>query len=64
MSSLLVCAQPATGFPDVFVPVGSPALLMKKLAAVPRLTPVTPASQLEVRPEPEMVSSGVTALDV
>lgn len=64
MSSLLVCAQSATGFPDVFVPTDSPALLIKKLASVPRLTPVTPASRLEVRPAPEMVSSGIAALDI
>jgi|SRR5947209_65199 len=63
MSSLLVYTQPVTGLPDVFVPAESPTLLIKKLAAVPRLTPVTPASRLEVRPAPEMMSSGITALD-
>src|SRR5437868_5573702 len=63
MSSLLVCGQPATGLPDVFVSKESPALLIKKLASVPRLTPVTAASRLEVRPAPEMASSGIGALD-
>jgi hypothetical protein len=63
MSSLLVCAQPATGLPDVFVPKESPALLIKKLAAVPRLTPVTAASRLEVRPAPEMAPSGIAPFD-
>ncbi len=63
MSSLLVCAQPAAGLPGVFVREESPARLIQKLSAVPRLTPVTPASHLEVRPAPDTVSSGVAALD-
>jgi hypothetical protein len=63
MSSLLACLQPGAGLPDVFVPPESPALLIKKLAAVPRLTPVTSASRLEIRPEPQMVSSGIAAVD-
>ncbi len=63
MSSLLVCAQPATGLPGVFVPKESPALLIKKLSAVPRLTPVAPASRMEVRPAPDIASSVVAALD-
>ena len=63
MSSLLVCAQPAAGLPGVFVPKESPARLIQKLSAVPRLVPVTPASRLEVRPAPDTVSSGIAALD-
>ncbi len=63
MSSLLACAQPATGSPDVFITGESPALLLKKLAATPRLSPVTPASRLEVRPAPDMTPSGILTLD-
>ncbi len=60
MSSLLVCAQPATG-PD-FMPVDVSALL-RRLSAAPHLSPVGPASRLEVRPTPESVSSGIPQLD-
>jgi hypothetical protein len=37
--------------------------LARQLSALPKLTGVTPASRLEVRPAPEMVSSGVAAID-
>lgn len=40
-----------------------PALVLKNLAALPRLAGVTPASRLEVRPLPEMVSSGIREID-
>jgi recombination protein RecA len=40
-----------------------PALVLKRLAAMPKLTGVTPASRLEVRPAPEMVSSGIREID-
>jgi recA bacterial DNA recombination protein len=40
-----------------------PALVLKHLAALPRLAGVTPASRLEVRPLPEMVSSGIREID-
>src|SRR5271155_4229775 len=33
------------------------------LSAVPKLAGVTPASRLEVRPAPEMVSSGIREID-
>jgi recA bacterial DNA recombination protein len=61
MSSLLVCAQPATG--HAFVPRDAPALLLKCLATVPRLSRVTQASHLEVRPAPEQVSCGIAEID-
>ncbi|HKN32298.1 MAG TPA: hypothetical protein VJX16_03560 [Terriglobales bacterium] len=63
MSSLLVCAQPATGRPEAFLAREGPALLLKHLSAVPRLSRVTPASRLEVRPAPETVSSGIAEID-
>ena len=49
-------------------PLGRPFIfaaepLLKELGSVPKLAQVTPASRLEVRPAPEMVSSGIAALD-
>jgi len=41
----------------------SPALVFERLAAIPRPVTVRPASRLEVRSAPEMVSSGVRELD-
>src|ERR1700724_3661688 len=43
----------------VFAPKKEPALGLKRLAALPKLAGVTAASRLEVRPTPEMVSSGI-----
>src|SRR5437588_10005192 len=63
MSSLLVCAQPATGRPEAFRTTEKPALLLKRLSTVPHLSRVTPASRLEVRPAPETVSSGIAEID-
>jgi len=59
MSTSLVCAQSATGFPDVFVQKIGPAELLKNLSAAPHLSRVTAASRLDVRPSPEMASSGI-----
>ena len=49
-------------------PVGSarkeaPTVVLQRLSALPKLAGVTAASRLEVRPAPEMVSSGVPAMD-
>jgi recombination protein RecA len=63
MSSVLVCAQPATGYPEVFVPRIGAAELLKNLSFEPHLSPVTSASHLNVRPAPEMVSCGISDLD-
>jgi hypothetical protein len=41
----------------------APTLVLKRLAALPKLAAVTPASRLEVRPSPEMVSSGIRQID-
>ena len=47
----------------VFAPKKEPALVLKRLAALPNLAGVTAASRLEVRPTPEMVSSGIREID-
>ena len=46
-----------------FAPRKEPALVLKRLAAMPKLSSVTPASRLEVRSSPEMVSSGIREID-
>ena len=48
-----------------FIFVAEPALkkLGAVLSSVPKLAQITPASRLEMRPMPEMVSSGIRALD-
>jgi hypothetical protein len=38
-------------------------LILERLAAMPKLAGVTPASRLEVRASPQMVSSGIRELD-
>ena len=40
-----------------------PAQVLQHLAALPKLAGVTAASRLEVRPAPEMVSSGIPEID-
>src|SRR5215472_14556362 len=62
MSSWLVYAQPATGNPSHFVPLDAPALLQRLSAAV-QLSHVIPASRLEVRPAPSLVSTGIWQLE-
>src|SRR5882724_4038366 len=47
----------------VFAPKKEPALVLKRLAALPKLAGVTAASRLEMRPTPEMVSSGIREID-
>ncbi|MGZ4731656.1 MAG: hypothetical protein ACXVZH_05890 [Terriglobales bacterium] len=61
MSSPLFYA-PAGGA-VVFTTKKEPTLVLQRLAAVPKLAGVTAASRLEVRPTPEMVSSGIRELD-
>jgi hypothetical protein len=62
MSSLLVCAQPATGHPASFVPLSGPALL-ERLSSASHANWITPASRLQVRPAPELVSTGISQID-
>src|SRR6202050_5504286 len=63
MSSLPLVS---TAAPGRFVPVAASArsmLILERLAAMPKLAGVTPASRLEVRASPQMVSSGIRELD-
>ena len=63
MSSFPLFPTPAVRRPVASVALNSPALVFERLAALPKLAEVTPASRLTVRPAPEMVSSGVRELD-
>src|SRR6202142_2497560 len=49
----------------VFAPAPrkEPALVLQRLAALPKLAGVTAASRLEVRPTLEMISSGIREMD-
>jgi hypothetical protein len=47
----------------VFASKKEPALVLQRLAALPKLAGVTAASRLEVRPTPEMISSGIREID-
>ena len=62
-SSPLFCTEMALGRLPGFLPKSGPALVLERLSQMPRLVAVTPASQLEVRPAPEMVSIGIRDLD-
>src|SRR5579863_8162474 len=59
MSSVPLVSTAAVGR---FVGVAG-TLVFERLAAMPKLAGVTPASRLEVRPTPQMVSSGVREID-
>jgi recombination protein RecA len=61
MSSLVFSAP--SGGAVVFAAKKEPALVLQRLAALPKLRGVTAASRLEVRPAPEMVSSGIPEID-
>jgi hypothetical protein len=61
MSSPLFYAP--AGDAVVFAAKKEPALVLQRLAAVPKLAGVTAASRLEVRPSPEMVASGIREID-
>ena len=62
MSSLLVCAQPAAGHPASFVPLSGPALL-ERLSSTTHSNWITPTAWLEVRPAPQLVSTGISQID-
>jgi len=62
MSSLAFVAAPSGGA-VVFTSKKEPALVLQRLAALPKLASVTAASRLEVRLTPEMVSSGIREID-
>src|SRR5437660_10229022 len=63
MSASPVFSSAALGRPFIF-PAHSGAALLARLDAMPKLAAsITPASRLDVRPAPEMVSSGIRELD-
>jgi recA bacterial DNA recombination protein len=62
MFSPLFSPVPAGGA-VVFDSRKEPALVLERLTAFPKLAGVTAASRLEVRPTPEMVSSGIGEID-
>src|SRR5882724_8201872 len=61
MSSPLFSAR--AGCVVAFALKKEPALVLQRLAALPKLAGVTPASRLEVLASPEMVSSGIREID-
>jgi recombination protein RecA len=79
MSASQVFSSAATGRPFIFSPPSSPprstaekaanakkkktAEILAAVGAIPKLAAVVPASRLDVRPAPEMVSSGIPQLD-
>ena len=63
MASPLVCSQAALNHSMAFVPENRAALLLNRFSALPKFIGVTAASRLEVRPTPEMVSTGIHAID-
>jgi hypothetical protein len=60
MSSLQLVSTAVLGR---FVASAWPTGVLQRLSAMPKLAGVTPASRLEVRPAPPMVSSGVREID-
>ncbi len=62
MSASPVFSSAAVGRPFIF-PLRSSGALLAQLGAMPKLAAIAPASRLDVRPAPEMVSSGIRELD-
>jgi hypothetical protein len=63
MSSIPLFPTEAVRRPVASVASNSSARVFERLAALPKLAEVTPASRLTVRSTPEMVSSGVREVD-
>ena len=63
MFSGLVSSETASRRPMGSARKEAPTAVLQRLSTLPKLAGVTAASRLEVRPEPEMVSSGVPAMD-
>ena len=63
MASPLVSSQAALNHSIAFVPENRAALLLNRFSTLPKFIGVTAASRLEVRPTPEMVSTGIHAID-
>jgi recombination protein RecA len=67
MSASPVFSSAAMSRPFIFSPRSSPrstAEILARVDAIPKLAAVVPASRLDVRPAPEMVSSGIPQLDL
>ena len=64
MSSLPLVSNAAVGRPITIAAPDWSTLIFKHLSARPKLAGVTSASRLEVRPIPQMVSSGVREIDM
>jgi len=67
MSASPVFSSTAMSRPFIFSPRSSPrstAEILARVDAIPKLAAVVPASRLEVRSAPEMVSSGIPQLDL
>ena len=63
MSSVPLVSTAAVGRSVAVAVPAWPALVSKRLSAIPKLAGVAPASRLEVRPSPQMVPSGVREID-
>jgi len=63
MSSLPLFSAAAPSRPIVAASPARSTLAFQRVSAIPKLAGVTSASRLEVRPAPQMVSSGVRAID-
>jgi hypothetical protein len=63
MSSLPLVSPAALGHPVDVVASTWRTLVFERLSAMPKLSGVTPASRLDVRPAPQMVPSGVREID-
>jgi recA bacterial DNA recombination protein len=63
MSSFPLFPREAARHPVASVASNSSARIFDRLSALPKLNQVTPASQLTVRPAPEMAPSGVREID-
>jgi len=63
MSASLVFSSVARGRPFI-LSAKKTAELLAQVGAIPKLAAVVPASRLDVRPAPEMVSSGIPQLDL
>ncbi len=63
MSSLPLVSTAAVGRSVLVAAPTWSTLVFQRLSAMPKLAGVTPASRLEVRPTPQMISSGVREID-
>jgi hypothetical protein len=63
MSSLPLVSTAAIGRPVAVAASAWPTVIFKRLSAIPKLAGITPASRLEVRSAPQMISSGVREID-